>query len=165
MGKVMSSCHSLPFLGLQFPMYSRATEGECSKVQNAALHVKTWHPSGVQHRETPPSAMERNKTLEITVEEIEGRVEGRVSGLFGKTRWKYRHPTYAGSSKRKHCPCLCFRTVIFMLCETHILTKVSLSCTVEDNPKQDRARGKRPWCQSQQAPCPPMVSPKDGPTR
>lgn len=64
-----------------------------------------------------------------------GRVEGRVSGLFGKAGWKYCHRTCAGSSKRKHCSCLCFRTVIFMLRETHTLTKVSLSCTVEDNPK------------------------------
>lgn len=79
------------------------------------------------------------------------------------TGWKYCHPTYAGSSKRKHCPCMCFSTVIFMLCEIHTLTKVSWSCTEENNPKQDHERGKRLWHQSQQALGPLIISPKDGP--
>lgn len=70
---------------------------------------------------------------------------------------KFCHPIYSGSSKRKRCPCLCFRTVIFMLCEIHILTKVSLPCTVQCIPKQDHARGNRLWCQSLQALCAPVV--------
>lgn len=41
MGKAMSSCHSLPFLGPQFPTYSRVMEGGCSKAQNAVLEFKT----------------------------------------------------------------------------------------------------------------------------
>lgn len=44
-----------------------------------------------------------------------------------------------------------------MLCEIRILTKVSLPCTVQCKPKQDHARGNRPWCQSLQALCAPVV--------
>lgn len=69
MGKVMSSCHSLPFLGLWFPTHSRVTQGGCSKVQNMALQVKTPAAAG-NTRETPPSARKRNGTLETAVEEI-----------------------------------------------------------------------------------------------
>jgi len=62
------------FLG---PRFTRATEGGCSKVQNTALQVKTRqlqlrHPNDVQHREAPPSATERHKTLETSVEETRG---------------------------------------------------------------------------------------------
>lgn len=62
----------------------------------------------------------------------------------GYAGWKFCHPySYSRSSKRKHCPCLCFRTLMFMLCEIHILSKVNLSCTVLCIPKQDHARSNR----------------------
>lgn len=81
----------------------------------------------------------------------------------GYAGWKFCHPTYSGSPKRKHCPWLCFRTVIFMLCEIHILTKARLSCTVLCVPKRDHAKGNKLWCQSKQL-CALqwLVSPKDG---
>lgn len=74
------------------------------------------------------------------------------------------HPTYSGSPKRKHCPCLCFRSMNFILCEIHILTKAGLSYTALCAPKQDHARGNRLWCQSQKLcalQC--LVSPRGGP--
>lgn len=86
---MMSSCHSLPFLGQWFPTYSRTTEGGCFKVQNAALQVKT--PAAAQ---TSKQRTAQGNTTECYGEERDfgnhcggnlGGRKGRVGGTVGNT--------------------------------------------------------------------------------
>lgn len=164
----MSSCPSLLFLDSLFPTHNRANEARCFRVQNGALQDEM--PTATQ---TSKWCTTQGNTTDCYGKEFWEPLRRKLRSR-GKTElavyWLYwmevLHPTQSGSSKRKHCPCLCFRTGIFMLCKIHILTKVNLSCTVLCVPKQDHARTNRLWSQSQQL-CVLqwLVYPKDGSTR
>jgi len=133
-----------------------------SKHASFSLGIQMMYSTGKHHR-----ALQRGTRLWKPLwRKLGARGGGREGQWYLWYHWmEVLSPHLHWVLQEKALPCLCFRTVIFMLRETHIPTRASLSCTVEDNPKQDHARGKKPRCQSQQAPCPPMVSPKDGPAR